>query len=196
MNCPRGTSTTCTGASSSSQCVGKCSSDRAAYPCSEYASCTNVTEAPGFRCSCNACYTGAGTCADGSVCVLPAPTITGVGRQILLPDSVNTVRAGVPILFTLSFGCNTGADILRPAAGFPRLVNVSCNAFVNNMKSPLVQPLPQGVGLGAWTYNARTFAYNFNFNTNRTWAGLCAAVEFPFKQGGGQTLRAPWFRFI
>ncbi|KAF6256785.1 hypothetical protein COO60DRAFT_79757 [Scenedesmus sp. NREL 46B-D3] len=192
------------GCNSIEQCSGTCNSSPS--PCSSFATCSVITgtQDAGFRCTCNACYTGTGTSAAGGGCF--APDFQGfiaVGKAIVSPPAVNTVKAGNPINFRFSLGCDTGPSIFAP--GFPRLTGgVSCESFAvpneDDEPSPLlkVQPLPQGPGLGAWTYDANTMSYSFNFKTLKAWAGMCAVLELEFDQdrraahgtGGGRA----WFR--
>jgi hypothetical protein len=151
-----------------------------------YASCTDTPNtAPGFSCACPACYTGGGTTAPGSGCYLPAfPGFTGVGKPVLSPPTVNTVKAPEPIKFKFSFGCDTGPDIFAPDFPFV-LVNVSCDTFdefddAGQPRQVTTQDLVQGHGRGAWTYDTKKFTYDFNFKTDKAWAGLCAVLNLDF----------------
>jgi hypothetical protein len=68
-------------------------------------------------------------------------------------------------------------------------VNISCG-LPGEREDPeqFDVDLPQGRGLAAWTYDVRTFTYNFNINTRRSWAGMCAVVRMNFKQDRGTSL--------
>jgi hypothetical protein len=142
---------------------------------------------PNFKCTCNACYTGRGTTALNDGCYLPPfPGLTRIGREIVLPPAINTIRAGDVVAFKFSYGCDTGASIFLP--GFPRWVlNVSCETFVvpklvDGVDGIIMQPLLPGPGRGAWTYDTRTFTYFFSVLTDRKWASLCAVLEMKWNQ--------------
>jgi hypothetical protein len=45
----------------------------------------------------------------------------------------------------------------------------------------VIQTLTQGQGRGAWTYDTRSFTYQFSFKTDRTMSG-CAILDFGVKK--------------
>lgn len=158
--------------------------------CSRYATCTDITAAPGYSCTCNGCYSGSGVAVRFLGCYLPAPTVIVIGMGSLsFPPAKNTIRAGDSIRFRLSFGCNTGANIFdsdSPLARIPYFqVNVPCERGVHVVGDQIEIPLPQGPGgRGAWAYDARSFTYTFNFKTDTAWAGLCASLDLGVKDDG------------
>jgi extracellular elastinolytic metalloproteinase len=112
-----------------------------------------------------------------------------VGAVVAGPPAVNTVDAGDAVPVQFSLGSDLGLDVLKDAQS-PAYQQVDCETL-EPVQYAITQPTEQ-TGNRSLTYNARLDRYQYNWDTDESWAGTCQELQIILDDG---TQHRAWFAF-
>ena len=111
---------------------------------------------------------------------------TGFFSPVSNPPVLNEVKAGQTVPVKFSLGGNQGLDIFFP--GYPASQQISCSS-----NSPInVLEETETSGGSTLTYNSSTGTYQYNWKTEKSWAGTCRVLVVKLADG---TEHVAYFKF-
>jgi len=146
----------------------------------------NSNGAGTFTVTCAGALDRAGNAASATASYSVHYVFTGFFQPVSNPPVVNGLRAGqtVPIKFSLSG--NYGLGILQGGAATSVSIACASGAVIDPIEQTVTNP-----GASQFSYDAATLQYQFNWKTEKSWAGTCRRLLVRLDDG---TLHTADFR--
>jgi hypothetical protein len=110
----------------------------------------------------------AGNTATASVAYTVQYVFTGFFNPVNNLPVVNTVKAGQTVPIKFSLNGNHGLDVLQGGAASSVLISCSAGAILDPVETTVLYP-----GASVFSYDATSDQYQFNWKTEKGWAGSC-----------------------
>jgi hypothetical protein len=134
-----------------------------------------------FAVTCDGASDKAGNTASTSAGYTVRYVFTGFFAPVINLPVVNTVRAGQTVPVKFSLGGNHGLDVLQGGAATSVLINCSAGAVLNPVE------LIDTPGASQFAYDPLTNRYQFNWKTDKAWAGSCRRLLVRLDDGSVHT---------
>jgi hypothetical protein len=121
-----------------------------------------------FSVTCSGAIDRAGNPASASATYEVHYIFTGFMSPIANLPTVNSVRAGQTVPVKFSLGGDQGLDVLQGGAATSMAISCASGAAVDLTELAVINP-----GASQFAYDPITTQYQFNWRTDRTWAGSC-----------------------
>jgi hypothetical protein len=133
-----------------------------------------------YTVSCNGARDRAGNAGSASVTYVVRYVFNGFFTPLRNAPIINAVRAGQTVPVKFSLGGDFGVDVLL--GGTAISVSVGCTTGdVDPIEVPVTNP-----GASQFTYDPVSDQYQFNWKTERAWAGTCRRLLVRLDDGSVQ----------
>jgi hypothetical protein len=113
--------------------------------------------------------------------VLVVYNFTGFFSPVSNPPALNEVKAGQNVPLKFSLGGNQGLGIFAPGSPASQQVNCATNVPINVLEET------DTPGNSTLTYDAGSGRYQYNWKTEKSWAGTCRVLVVTLIDGSTHT---------
>lgn len=121
-----------------------------------------------FSVTCTGARDQAGNIGSTSASYAVHYVFGGFAAPVASPPTVNTVRAGQTVPVKFGLGGDHGLDVLQGGTATSAAISCVSGATVDLIELAVVNP-----GASQFAYDPLTGLYQFNWKTDRSWAGSC-----------------------
>ena len=121
-----------------------------------------------YTASCSGARDRAGNAGGASVTYAVHYVFAGFAAPVDNPPIVNGIKAGQSVPVKFGLGGDHGLDVLLGGAASSAAIPCSAGAAVDPMEVSVLAP-----GASVFGYDPLTGLYQFNWKTDKSWAGSC-----------------------
>ena len=130
-----------------------------------------------FSVSCGGAVDVAGNTGSAAASYAVHYTFNGFAAPVDNPPVINAVKAGQTVPLKFSLGSDHGLDVLL--GGAPLSAAIGCTSGVVST----VEDVAAAPGSTPFAYDPLTGFYQFNWKTDRSWAGTCRRLQLKLDDG-------------
>lgn len=130
-----------------------------------------------FLVSCDGARDVAGNAGSATASYVVRYTFNGFAAPVDNPPVINAIKAGQTVPVKFGLGGDHGLDVLQ--GGAPVSVRINCTAgTVDDVEEIVTTP-----GASLFTYDSLTGLYQYNWKTEKSWAGTCRRLLVKLDDG-------------